>query len=181
MGPNGAPAVRDLLVTLQDPDPLVREAAAFAVGDIGPTNFNERVVPALLEVLENDKDPKVRQAAAQKLEPLGNKAVAAVPALVKALKDPDAAVREAATSALGAIDPSNKALVDSAPARATVNGKYRKLLRKIKVEEDRQSYGNFYDWGHYTGTSWAGHNNLPPGYWVYVYPHWYIWGEMRPK
>src|SRR5207245_142803 len=106
------------------------------------------------------------------------KAKGAVVALEKALKDSDQSVREAAASALGAIDPENKNLVDSAPARATVGGKYRKLLRKIKVEQDRQSYGTFHDWGHYTGDSWAGHVNLPPGYWVYVYPHWYIWGEM---
>lgn len=171
LGKRAIPALRK---ALRSTDPDVRLRAQLLLNEI------DRGVPNLIEELA-DKDPKVRQAAAQKLEPLGDKALAAVPGLVKALKDPDEAVREAAASALAVIDPTNKALVDAAPARATVNGKYRKLLRKIKVEQDRQSYGNFHEWGHYTGDSWAGHNNLPPGYWVYVYPHWYIWGEMRPK
>jgi hypothetical protein len=50
-------------------------------------------------------------------------------------------------------------------------------LRKIHVPQDGQAYGKFTDYGMYTGNSWAGYNNLPPGYWVYVYPHWYIWRD----
>jgi hypothetical protein len=54
------------------------------------------------------------------------------------------------------------------------------------VPQDKATYGNFSDYGspgrttHPTVvayTSWAGYNNLPPGYWVYVYPHWYIWRD----
>ncbi len=63
-------------------------------------------------------------------------------------------------------------------ARASVNGKYRNLLRVISVPHDRASYGDFSDWGYYTGSEWQGHKNLPAGHWVYVYPRWYIWGEM---
>lgn len=55
--------------------------------------------------------------------------------------------------------------------------KYRKLLRTIKVEGDQEQYGEFYDWGYWSGTEWQGHQELPPGYWVYVAPHWYIFGE----
>jgi hypothetical protein len=64
------------------------------------------------------------------------------------------------------------------PAQASVNGKYSDLLKVINVPGDQASYGQFNDWGHWTGTSWAGHNNLPPGYWVYVAPNWYIWGKQ---
>ena len=55
--------------------------------------------------------------------------------------------------------------------------KYRELLREIDAEGDRASYGEFYDYGHWSGTSWAGHTDLPPGYWVYVAPNWYIFAE----
>jgi hypothetical protein len=62
---------------------------------------------------------------------------------------------------------------------ASVNGKYSNLLYTLNVPQDKGSYGDFYDWGYYTGTSYAGYNNLPAGYWVYVYPNWYIWGNTR--
>jgi hypothetical protein len=71
----------------------------------------------------------------------------------------------------------NKAAVEEAPSLPSVKGKYRVLLRKIHVPQDGQAYGKFTDYGMYTGNSWAGYNNLPPGYWVYVYPHWYIWRD----
>lgn len=61
--------------------------------------------------------------------------------------------------------------------KAKVGDKYSKLLRKISVKEDFSAYGEFHDYGHYTGSSWGGHDDLPPGYWVYVYPHWYIFGR----
>jgi RNA polymerase sigma factor (sigma-70 family) len=126
-----------------------------------------------------DSDPGIRKEAAEALEQMGAKAKAAIPALVKALKDKDEGVRDAVIMAVLAIDPENKAIADAAPAKASVNGKYRKLLRRIKVEGDKAGYGEFSDYGHYTGTSYAGYDNLPVGYWVYVYPHWYIWGEGK--
>jgi hypothetical protein len=58
---------------------------------------------------------------------------------------------------------------------AAVGGKYRHLLRVLAVPADRQSYSGFNDHGLWNGTSYAGVNGLPIGYWVYVYPHWYIW------
>jgi hypothetical protein len=58
---------------------------------------------------------------------------------------------------------------------ASVNGKYRTLLTTLYAPQDQGSYGSFNDWGYSTSTSWAGYTNLPQGYWVYVYPNWYIW------
>ena len=52
--------------------------------------------------------------------------------------------------------------------------KYSNLLRKIKVASDCDRYGEFCDWGYWTGTSWAGYSDLPRGYWVYVTPDWFI-------
>ncbi len=72
---------------------------------------------------------------------------------------------------------SNKARTEEAPPLPTVNGKYRTLLIKIHVPQDKASYGLFSDYGMCECPSWAGYNNLPTGYWVYVYPHWYIWRD----
>jgi len=71
----------------------------------------------------------------------------------------------------------NKPRVEEPPSIGSVNGKYRVLLRKIHVPQDEQSYGKFSDFGMYTGNSYVGINDLPPGYWVYVHPHWYIWRD----
>src|SRR4051794_18045363 len=35
-------------------------------------------------------------------------------------------------------------------------GRYQTLLKKIEVPNDQQSYGDFYDYGYYAGTSYAG-------------------------
>jgi hypothetical protein len=68
----------------------------------------------------------------------------------------------------------------AAPAKPKADGaKYRDLLRKIRVDEDQSTYGEFYDYGYWSGTSWRGHGDLPPGYWVYVAPCWYIYGEAQ--
>ena len=52
--------------------------------------------------------------------------------------------------------------------KASVDGKYAKLLKKIEVAADKDAYGDFNDYGYATTTEWAGYTDLPPGYWVYV-------------
>ena len=73
--------------------------------------------------------------------------------------------------------PPAKLTPAEARTKAAVGNKYRRLVKKIDVPNDLQSFGGFYDYGKWDGTSYAGHNNLPTGHWVYVYPSWYIWGE----
>lgn len=68
-----------------------------------------------------------------------------------------------------------------APAQASVNGKYKKLLKVIQVPGNQATYGQFNDWGYWAGTSWAGFDNLPQGYWVYVAPNWYIWEQENQQ
>ncbi len=65
----------------------------------------------------------------------------------------------------------------SAPANtsANANGKYRVLQRRLHVPTDCATYGSFKDYGQYGATSYAGHTNVPGGYWVYRYPYWYVW------
>jgi len=69
--------------------------------------------------------------------------------------------------------------------KATVDGKYRMLLAQIKVEKDREEYGDFRDLGARDRNSYGEHKDLPKGHWVYAAPYWYIWRDLssvqRPK
>jgi secreted protein with Ig-like and vWFA domain len=71
--------------------------------------------------------------------------------------------------------------LDSTQARdrAACGGKYSNLLDKIEAPNDFATYGNFHDFGWWDGTEYQDHTGLPPAYWVYVQPHWYLWGEMH--
>ncbi|OKH18728.1 hypothetical protein [[Limnothrix rosea] IAM M-220] len=57
---------------------------------------------------------------------------------------------------------------------ATVNGKYTELAQVLTCYEDGDTYGEYYDYGYWSGGSWCGEYGAE-GYWVYVYPDWYIW------
>jgi hypothetical protein len=67
-----------------------------------------------------------------------------------------------------------------ATTSANANGKYRVLARRLHVPGDCATYGSFKDYGPYMATHYAGHANLPAGYWVYRYPYWYLWQTVRP-
>jgi len=66
-----------------------------------------------------------------------------------------------------------------------VRGKYRGLLRKLHVPDDIRTYGEVRDYGWWAGTAYAGFSDLPPGYWVYSSPTWYVFdekiGEASPR
>ncbi|MEK6235878.1 MAG: hypothetical protein N2C14_14310, partial [Planctomycetales bacterium] len=64
---------------------------------------------------------------------------------------------------------------------ATAGGKYRGLLRVFEESQDEATYGEFHDWGYWSGTEYAGHEKLPAGYWVYVAPRWYIWSDANEE
>lgn len=68
-----------------------------------------------------------------------------------------------------------------ARVKAAVDGKYRRLVKKIEVRDDFQRFGGFNDYGYWEGTEYAGRKDLLPGFWVYVYPNWYIWAETTQK
>ena len=81
--------------------------------------------------------------------------------------------------AVGAVALGEELSPKEALSKATAQGKYTKLLAVISVPDDKVDYGEFNDYGPYDGTEWAGYEGLPTGSWVYVYPHWYIWGKAR--
>jgi hypothetical protein len=63
----------------------------------------------------------------------------------------------------------------------TVGGKYSDLLHKIPCPEDKSDHGNFEDWSNggkkWEKTEYQDYTDLKPGYWVWVYPHWYVWAK----
>jgi hypothetical protein len=61
--------------------------------------------------------------------------------------------------------------------KASINGKYRMLIGQIKVEDEKDA-GDFKDLGMQSRTEYAGHTDLPRGYWVYAKPYWYIWRDL---
>lgn len=65
--------------------------------------------------------------------------------------------------------------------RASVQGKYTGLLHVIEAPEDKAEYGAFCDWGYWYGDEYEHHVNLTPGFWVYVYPNWYIWEKLSAE
>jgi hypothetical protein len=168
----GRPAVKAVRAALKSKDAEVQHRARHVLDTIHASVAN------LIEDLKDD-DAAVRKEAAELLEPLGPKAKSAIAALVEALKDKEEPVRDAVLGALLSIDPENQAIADAAPSKARVNGKYSKLLRRLKVPQDLQNYTEFRDYGEYPATDYAGYTKIPAGYWVYVYPHWYIWGEIK--
>lgn len=171
----GKPAIPHLNKAFKDSkDPEVQQRAKEILERIKST------VQFLRDAL-GDNDPKERKAAAERVAENADKFKELLPTLVEILKDKDPEVRDAATVAVAAIDPDNKAIADSKIVKAMVSGKYCQLLRRIEVPGDKNTYQEFHDFGLYQATDYAGAKGIPEGYWVYVYPHWYIWGKLRGK
>jgi HEAT repeat protein len=99
LGHEATGAVPALLAQLAgDDDPDARFGAAWALGRIGGDGVRE----ALSHAVASDSDPMVRAKAAEALGALAGADGSPPTALVTALADEDAAVREEATRALGA-------------------------------------------------------------------------------
>jgi HEAT repeat protein len=103
IGPNAVSAVPDLIDEMDDPADTLREHAAEAIGDIGPTAA-ELGVPALRKAL-TDHYVKVRRDSVRSLGYIGTEARPAAEDMLPLLKDPEAIVREAAEKALKIVAP----------------------------------------------------------------------------
>jgi len=75
---------------------------------------------------------------------------------------------------------SKRRAYEHIPAKASVDGKYKNLIQKLKCERDRQSYGDYRDYGYWVGGAWCGQYGKA-GYWVWVTPYWYVWSFKSPK
>jgi hypothetical protein len=98
----GHVAVPPLLKALNDSDELVRTKAAAALGLLGQQP--ELVVPALIRNLHQTNSWRVPASAAKALGRFGPDAASAIPELKKAAQHADLGVREAANSAIEAIE-----------------------------------------------------------------------------
>jgi septal ring factor EnvC (AmiA/AmiB activator) len=63
--------------------------------------------------------------------------------------------------------------------KASSNGRYKDLLHVLYLPGDKASYKDFTDYGFSATDGWGGYQNLTHGHWVYVYPRWYIWKELK--
>jgi len=100
IGPTAVEGVPALIQALGDENARVREAAAVALGEIGP---EKGVVTALIQAL-GDENALVRRGAAAALGEIGPEAAGAVPALIQMLRDAeDARVRSEMVGVLGRI------------------------------------------------------------------------------
>ncbi len=100
-------AVAELVKRLDDKEPLARRLAARELG----RRKDAAAVAPLVGALKKDKEPGVRNAAAEALGALKKVAKAAVPDLLRALKDADALVRETAAESLADIGEEPKTVV----------------------------------------------------------------------
>ncbi|HET6249133.1 MAG TPA: hypothetical protein VFE47_15675 [Tepidisphaeraceae bacterium] len=57
---------------------------------------------------------------------------------------------------------------------------YKTLLTTLTVPTDQATYGDFCDFGYWAGGSYAGHDGLPAGYWVYMSPSWFVYKDSIP-
>lgn len=89
-------AVPGLVEALRDDDARLRNAAVKVLGEIGDPN----AVPALLQIVNHERDGNIRWQATGSLSKMGK---AAVPGLTAALQDDDWKVRRSACEALWGI------------------------------------------------------------------------------
>ncbi|QEH37032.1 putative lyase [Aquisphaera giovannonii] len=110
----GDESVRDLIQALDDEDNLVRWYAVRALGQLGPEG--RAAVGPLVAVLGGHKvdtpsrfvaDP--RYFAAWSLGQIGKDAGSALPALIRALSDPDPSIRNVAAMSIAAVAPGDPA------------------------------------------------------------------------
>jgi len=60
----------------------------------------------------------------------------------------------------------------------SVNGKYSGLLQTLNCPSDKNQYGTYMDEGYWGGGAWCGQQGKA-GYWVWVAPNWYVWGNQH--
>lgn len=64
-------------------------------------------------------------------------------------------------------------------ADPTVAGNYKGLLKTLRMPKDCMAYTRFNDYGWWEGSEYKGFRELPQGYWVYVYPNWYVYETSK--
>ncbi|OUS04606.1 hypothetical protein A9Q90_07460 [Gammaproteobacteria bacterium 54_18_T64] len=73
--------------------------------------------------------------------------------------------------------PSNSVAGGEASS-SSANGKYSDLLQTLSCPGDQNRYGAYADEGYWGGGQWCRQQGKA-GYWVWVSPNWYVWGNQR--
>jgi hypothetical protein len=60
--------------------------------------------------------------------------------------------------------------------KASANQKYKNLVQVLPCPTDRRTYGDYKDYGYWSGGSWCGQQGIA-GNWVWAYPNWYVWSH----
>lgn len=60
------------------------------------------------------------------------------------------------------------------PPKASLNGKYNALVQIVHCPQDKKRYGNFSNYGYWSGGTWCG-QKARAGHWIWVAPQWYVW------
>jgi HEAT repeat protein len=110
IGPDAREAIPALKECLKDSDYSVRAEAAYALWRIDQNM--ELVVPAAIEILNNDKDFLAQRRVVGFVGELGNKAKPAVPALIKVMEKEVDSFRPHVIAAIQKIDPEAAAKVN---------------------------------------------------------------------
>jgi hypothetical protein len=85
--------------------------------------------------------------------------------------------RIALVESLDAQNTLGKTPAGDALRKASLNGRYRQLLRVLHMPTETANYGEFREYGFWNGNSYNGLTDLPPGFWVYSAPRWFLWKE----
>lgn len=64
---------------------------------------------------------------------------------------------------------------------ATCNHKYRNLIHTLFAPQEKEVHGLELEFGYRDRAEYLGYNNIPEGYWVFVYPHWFIFESDASK
>jgi HEAT repeat protein len=106
MGLDVNPAAAPILIQLlNDDDERVRNEAAFAIGVIDDRADTSSAIPPLIAMLKGSRHERLNAASA--LCRLGERANAAIPALIEAREGDDPMIREIASEALHRIAPAS--------------------------------------------------------------------------
>lgn len=57
-------------------------------------------------------------------------------------------------------------------------GKYSSIIQILNCPADKATYGNYTDYGYWGGGAWCGQTGSA-GYWVWVFPNWYVWKYQK--
>ena len=157
------------IVQLSDDEFAARRAAATRLREAGA-----RAVEPLVQAALQGSAEQRRGARSVLAELCRSHSATEVDAVVAALQKSGVLAKKDHPLALLAADAQS---AEASWHKGRFDNHYRMLLHQLHCPDDREQYGDFRSWGFWSGSSYANHQGLTPGYWVYAYPYWYVWRD----